>query len=98
MADIKATYMGIKLETPILVAASSISSYIDRIKDAEKAGAGALVIRSLFEEQILFEALRMEEELSVGSESFPEALSYFPEKAFPYASSKRLLERTIIGD
>lgn len=79
MADIKTTYMGIKLETPILVAASSISSYIDRIKDAEKAGAGALVIRSLFEEQILFEALRMEEELSVGSESFPEALSYFPE-------------------
>ncbi len=79
MADIKTTYMGIKLETPLLVAASSISSYIDRIKDAEKAGAGALVIRSLFEEQILFEALRMEEELSVGSESFPEALSYFPE-------------------
>lgn len=79
MADTKTKYLGIDLETPILVAASSISSYIDRIKDAEKAGAGALVIRSLFEEQILFEAMRMEEELSTGSELFPEALSYFPE-------------------
>ena len=79
MADIKSKFMGINLETPIIVAASSISSYIDRIKDAEKAGAGALVIRSLFEEQILFEAMRMEEELSTGAELYPEALSYFPE-------------------
>lgn len=79
MADIKTTYMGINLETPIIVAASSISSYIDRIQDAEKAGAGALVIRSLFEEQILFDAMRMEEELATGAELYPEALSYFPE-------------------
>jgi dihydroorotate dehydrogenase (fumarate) len=78
MADIKTTYMGIDLETPILVAACSISSFIDRIKEAEQAGAGALVIRSLFEEQILFESLRLEEELSFGSEFYPEALSYFP--------------------
>ncbi len=79
MADTKTTYMGMDLNTPILVAACSISSYTDRIKDAEKAGAGALVIRSLFEEQILFESLRMEEELSRGSELYAEALSYFPQ-------------------
>lgn len=79
MADIKTTYMGIELETPIVVAASSISSMIDRVKQAEQAGAGALVIRSLFEEQILIDALKMEEALSVGAESFPEALTYFPE-------------------
>ena len=41
MADIKTTYLGIDLETPILVAACSISSFIDRIKEAEQAGAGA---------------------------------------------------------
>jgi dihydroorotate dehydrogenase (fumarate) len=52
---------------------------IDKIKMAEQAGAGALVIRSLFEEQILFDALRMEDELSVGADVFPEALSYFPD-------------------
>jgi dihydroorotate dehydrogenase (fumarate) len=78
MTNFKTTYMGIPLETPIVVAASSISSYTDRIEMAEKAGAGALVIRSLFEEQIMMDALKLEDELSVGSEVFAEALSYFP--------------------
>ncbi len=79
MTNLKTTFMGIKLESPIVVAASSISSYTDRIELAEKAGAGALVIRSLFEEQIMMEAQRLEDELAVGSEMFSEALSYFPE-------------------
>lgn len=79
MAQLKTTYMGIELQSPIVVAASSISSYIDRIKMAEQAGAGALIIRSLFEEQIQLDAQRLEEDLSVGAEIFPEALTYFPE-------------------
>lgn len=79
MSDLSTTYMGIQLESPLIVAASSISNYIDRIEMAEKAGAGALVIRSLFEEQIMFDALQLEDSLSVGSESFAEALSYFPD-------------------
>lgn len=79
MTNLKTTYMGIDLESPIVVAASSISSYTDRIEMAEKAGAGALVIRSLFEEQIMMEAQRLEDDLAVGSEIFSEALNYFPE-------------------
>ncbi|MCK5634323.1 MAG: dihydroorotate dehydrogenase-like protein, partial [Anaerolineales bacterium] len=79
MPNLKTTYMGIEINSPIVVAASSISSFIDRIKLAEQAGAGLLVIRSLFEEQILMDALRLEEDLAVGAESFPEALSHFPE-------------------
>lgn len=78
MTILKTSYMGISLESPFVVAASPISSMIDRIAMAEKAGAGALVIRSLFEEQIMFEAFQLEEELAVGSESFAEALTYFP--------------------
>jgi len=78
MADLKTTYMGIPLESPLVVAASTISSYVDRVKMAEQAGAGALVIRSLFEEQIQFDRLRMEEALSVGEHSYSEAISYFP--------------------
>lgn len=78
MADLKTTYMGIPLESPLVVAASTISSYVDRVKMAEQAGAGALVIRSLFEEQIQFDRLRMEEALSVGEHSYSEATSYFP--------------------
>jgi dihydroorotate dehydrogenase (fumarate) len=79
MTNIRTTYMGIPLESPIIVAASSISSMIERIKQAEQAGAGAIVIRSLFEEQILIDAFRMDDALAVGSDIFPEALSYFPE-------------------
>ncbi len=78
MPDLTTRYMGLTLANPIVVAACSISNRVERIQMAERAGAGALVIRSLFEEQIQLEAFRLEESLSVGGESFPEALSYFP--------------------
>jgi dihydroorotate dehydrogenase (fumarate) len=78
MADLKTTYMGIPLNSPLIVAASTLSSLTDRIVLAEQAGAGALVIRSLFEEQIQLDALHLEESLAVGGESFAEAVSYFP--------------------
>ena len=79
MTNLSTTYMGIPLTNPIVVAASSISNFVERIEMAEKVGAGALVIRSLFEEQIQVEQMRFDDRLAVGSESFPEALSYFPE-------------------
>jgi len=46
MADLSTTYMGVALKNPIIVAACSISSYVDKVKKAEEMGAGALVIRS----------------------------------------------------
>jgi dihydroorotate dehydrogenase (fumarate) len=79
MANLQTTYMGIQLKNPLVVAASSISSYVDRVQMAESAGAGALVIRSLFEEQIQIDSMKLEETLSTGAESFPEATSYFPD-------------------
>lgn len=79
MADLRARYLGLELSSPIVVAASSISSRVERIQMAEHAGAGALVIRSLFEEQIQFDKQRMEDSLAVGSETFAEAVTYFPE-------------------
>ena len=78
MVDLKTTFMGIPLRSPIVVGASSVSGMVDRIAMAEQAGAGALVIRSLFEEQIQLDALRLQDDLSVGSESHAEALSHFP--------------------
>jgi dihydroorotate dehydrogenase (fumarate) len=78
MVDLKTSYMGIPLSSPLVVAASSISGLTDRIVLAEQAGAGALVIRSLFEEQIQFDALRLQDSLAVGGESYAEAMSYFP--------------------
>jgi len=79
MVDISTTYMGIPLKTPIVVSASSISSMVDRVQMAERVGAGALVIRSLFEEQIQVSQQRFDDYLSVGSNSFSEALSFFPD-------------------
>lgn len=78
MADLSTTLMGIPLRNPVLVAACSISSKIDRIKEAEASGAAGLVIKSLFEEQILREMAELDEALDSGSDSFAESLSYLP--------------------
>ncbi len=78
MTDLSTSYMGIPLKNPIVVAASTISSMVDRVKKAEEVGASALVIRSLFEEQIQYEQQRFEEDLAVGSYNYAEALSYYP--------------------
>ncbi len=86
MTNLATTYMGIPLKNPMVVAASTISHMVDRVKMAEDVGAGALVISSLFEEQIEMEQLRMADQMAVGSESFPEALSYFPNVTYGEAS------------
>lgn len=78
MADLSTTYMGIELKNPVVVAACALSNKVDNIVRAEEAGAGALVIRSLFEEQIRHEIGDLDEALSQGAESYAEALSYFP--------------------
>jgi dihydroorotate dehydrogenase (fumarate) len=78
MSDLSVSYLGINLKNPIVVAASTFSSNIDSIKQIEGAGAGALVVRSLFEEQIMHEVGQMEEALASGSEAYAEALSYMP--------------------
>jgi dihydroorotate dehydrogenase (fumarate) len=78
MTDLSTTYLGIPLRSPLVVSASSISNHIDTVKAAEEAGAGGLVIRSLFEEQVQFDGQRMEDFLNQYGESNPEATSYFP--------------------
>ncbi|MCL5103353.1 MAG: dihydroorotate dehydrogenase-like protein [Armatimonadetes bacterium] len=78
MADLKTSFMGIELKSPVIVGASTFSRRIDNIKRAEDGGAGALVIYSLFQEQIEMEAAHLAEDLAIGSESFAESLSYFP--------------------
>lgn len=78
MADISTTYMGIELSSPIIVGASTWSNKVDNIKKAEESGAGALVIHSLFQEQIELEREELQEDLTAHGEEFAEALSYFP--------------------
>ena len=77
--DLSTTYLGLKLKNPIVPSASPLSHSIDNMKRLEDAGASAIVMYSLFEEQITHEAAELEHYLSYGKETFAEALTYFPE-------------------
>lgn len=77
MADLSTTYMGVALKNPLIVAASSISNHIDKVKKAEEAGAAALVIRSLFEEQIQHDATTMSDFMERMAYLSPEIQSSF---------------------
>ncbi len=77
--DLKTTYMGLTLKNPLVPSASPLSKDISTLKKLEDAGASAVVMYSLFEEQISFEAEELNHFLTRGTESFAEALDYFPE-------------------
>ncbi len=77
MADLSTTYMGVPLKNPLVVAASAISNYVDKIKRCEEYGAGALVIRSLFEEQIQHDDTTMADFLERAANISPEIHSSF---------------------
>lgn len=77
--NLKTTYMSLKLRTPLVVSASPLSENIDNIKRMEDAGASAIVLYSLFEEQVRYERYELHWSTTQGTESYPEALSYFPD-------------------
>ncbi|MEO8429261.1 MAG: dihydroorotate dehydrogenase-like protein [Verrucomicrobiota bacterium] len=79
--NLKTTYLGLKLRTPLVVSASPLSESLDNIKLMEDAGASAVVLYSLFEEQIRYERYELHQNTTQGTESYPEALSYFPDPA-----------------
>jgi dihydroorotate dehydrogenase (fumarate) len=77
--DITTKYMGMNLRSPIVVSASPLSEDVANIKKMEDAGAAAVVLYSLFEEQILLEQKEVFYHTTAGTYSFAEALTYFPE-------------------
>jgi dihydroorotate dehydrogenase (fumarate) len=77
--DITTTYLGLELKSPLVPSASPLSENVDNIKFMEDAGAAAVVMHSLFEEQLRLEQYELHHHLSYGTESFAEALTYFPE-------------------
>ena len=77
--DLSTNYLGLHLKNPIVPSASPLSRSVDSMKRLEDAGASAIVMYSLFEEQIAHEAAELNHYLSYGTESFAEALTYFPE-------------------
>lgn len=81
MVDLTTTYMGLTLKNPVVPSASPLSKTVDGIKRMEDAGAAAIVLYSLFEEQIDIEALALHHFLEQGAYSYAEALTYFPTAA-----------------
>jgi dihydroorotate dehydrogenase (fumarate) len=76
--DLTTRYLGMTLRTPLVPSASPLSDDIGNIKKLEDYGASAVVLRSLFEEQLTLEDETIQREMTFGNESFAEALSYLP--------------------
>ena len=77
--DLSTNYLGMKLKNPIVPSASPLSRSISSIRQLEDAGASAVVLYSLFEEELNHESRTLDRYLTEGTESYAEALSYFPE-------------------
>jgi dihydroorotate dehydrogenase (fumarate) len=79
MIDLSTTYLGLKLSSPLVVSASPLSRDVEGICRLEEAGASAVVLYSLFEEQLRQEEMDLDYHLTAGTESFAESLTYFPQ-------------------
>jgi len=79
MSDLSTTYLGLQLKNPLVHSASPLSESLDNMRRLEDAGCSAIVMHSLFEEQIANESRQLDHYLSYGEQSYAEALSYFPE-------------------
>jgi dihydroorotate dehydrogenase (fumarate) len=79
MADLKTSYLGLSLKNPVIASASPISKKLDGIRKLEDAGASAVVMYSLFEEQIVHESLALDHFLNRGTDTYAESLTYFPD-------------------
>ncbi len=81
--NLQTKYLGKTLRSPIVVSASPLSETIENIKRMEDVGASALVLHSLFEEQIRLEQIELEHTTTIGAEGYAESLSFFPQ-AYEY--------------
>lgn len=78
--DLQTNYLGLKLANPLVISACPLNQSLDQLKRVEAAGAAAAVLPSLFEEQIVHDEVELAKVQQFGTESFAEALTYFPEQ------------------
>ncbi len=90
--DLSTKYMGLTLKTPIVPSASPLSATVDNIKRMEDAGAPAVVMFSIFEEQLRQEAAFMDTAIYGHAECSPEALTYFPQTSDYHVGPDRYLD------
>jgi dihydroorotate dehydrogenase (fumarate) len=90
--DLSTNYLGLKLKNPLVVSACPLTEKIDSLRRLEQAGAAAAVLPSLFEEQITHDEVEMAKVREFGTDSFAEALTYFPEQDDYRVGPDRYLE------
>ena len=93
--DLRTTYMGLELKNPIIIGASPLTATIESIVELEKNGAAAVVLHSIFEEQINHEMHEMDHFLFRGSEDYAESLGYFPEVVLSNLESEHYLDEIV---
>lgn len=81
MIDLRTSYLGLQLKGPIVVSSTPLSETLDNVRRMEDSGASAIVLTSLFEEQLALESQALDEDLSRGTDSFAESLHFLPEQA-----------------
>ena len=79
MVDLSTTYLGLKLKNPIVASSSPLTQKPETARELEAAGVSAVIMHSLFEEQIIHESIKLHNDLVRGAESYAEALDYLPE-------------------
>jgi len=79
MTDLTTTYLGLELKNPLVVSPSPLSEELGNLRQMEDSGAAAVVLHSLFEEQVALETEELHRYLSEGTESFAESLTYLPD-------------------
>jgi dihydroorotate dehydrogenase (fumarate) len=93
MVDLSTTYLGLNLKNPLVASASPLSKKIDKARKLEDAGISAIVMYSLFEEQIIQESLELDHYLSRGTDSFPEAPTHLPDGGLYGISPEKYLNQ-----
>jgi len=92
MVDLTTNYLGLHLKNPLVASASPLSKKVDSSIQLEQAGVSAIVMYSLFEEQIIRESLKLHADLTRGTDSFAEALTYLPDHGTYSIGPEKYLE------
>jgi dihydroorotate dehydrogenase (fumarate) len=91
--DLSTSYLGLRLKNPIVASAGPLWKKIDQVRQAEDAGASAVVMYSLFEEQITHESRELDHYLNRGTETYAEALTYLPDMVYANLAPDAYLEQ-----
>ncbi len=92
MADLSVNYLGLKLRNPIIVGSSGLTDKIESIRNLEQNGAAAIVLKSLFEEEIVLEKAAQLSQMNAGGDLYPESLDYYQYEDAPKESTTNYLE------